>query len=204
MPKHEETRASLPGKRSAPAGVPGAWQALAIVALSALAAGYWAQSGVNGPANLPGAAAAAYVSGLAEVAAADMTPALDTLAWSRDELAQFRERDACGRRLAWVTIGRSPGQPNGRIRLQSGAYVSPAFELTDAPVRVALPYPAPYPAGHGMISVFGTTADAIVALTPPWHVAVQNGLHTREVTWSPADDCPGRGRPSAARPGAGP
>jgi hypothetical protein len=187
MPKDEQTRASLPGARSTSAGLPGTWQAVAVAALSALVFGYWARSGVNAP----GAAAAANVSRVAEVAPQDVTAALDTMSGSHEQLAQFREREACSRRLAWVTIMRSPGQPPGRIRLQSGAYLSPAFDLTDAPVRVALPYPAPYATGHGMISVLGTTTDAIVALTPPWRVPAQEGLHAREVTWTPSGDCPG-------------
>ncbi len=186
MPKEEETRASLPGVRDRPARLPGAWQAMMIAALSALVIGYWARS--NDTASR--AAAAPNVSQVTEVAPEDVTAALDTVSGSQEQLAQFQERKACGRRLAWVTIMRSPGQPPGRIRLQSGGYLSPVFDLTDAPVRVALPYPAPYATGHGTISVLGTTTGAIVALTPAWHVPAKDGLHAREVTWTPMGNCP--------------
>jgi hypothetical protein len=184
MPKQEEMRSSLAGTQSQPARVPGAWQAAAIAALSALLFGYWAASADKA------VGASAAVSRIADVAPQDVSAALETIAWSPEQLARFREREACGRRLAWVTIAHGPGQPPGRIRLQSGTYTSPAFEITDAPVRVALPYPAPYETGHGAISVIGTTTDAIVALTPPWHVPVQDGLHAQDVTWTPVAGCP--------------
>ena len=169
-----------------PAALPGAWQALAVTALTALVVGYWARPGANASE-----AAASNVSRVSEVAPGDVAAALDTVAGSPEQLAQYRERDACSCQLAWVTIMRSPNQPSGRIRLQSGAYVSPAFELTDAPVRVALPYPAPYAAGRGTILVLGTTSDAVVALTPAWHVPAQGGLHARAVSWTPMAVCPG-------------
>ena len=187
MPRDEQRRASAPGERGMSAGLPGTWQAVAIAALSALVFGYWARPG----AGVAGASAAASVSRLAEVTPQNAAAALDTVAGTPEQLAQYRDRDFCSRRLAWVTIVRSPGQAPGRIRLQSGSYLSPAFELTETPVRVALPYPAPYAAGRGTIMVLGTTADAIVALTPPWHVPAQGGMHAQQVTWTPMGDCPG-------------
>ena len=84
---------------------------------------------------------------------------------------------------------RSPGQPDGRIRLQSGSYFSPAFELTDRPVRVAVPYPAPYAAGRGTMAVLGATTSAIVALRPAWAVVAGRPAQTRNVTWQPSGRC---------------
>ena len=187
MPSEVQTRAMPPGKQSKPASMPGRWQAAVIAALSALLVGYWARQSHSalrpeGTGN---------VSRVADVAPQDVPAALDTMAGTPRQLAQFRERDACGRPLAWVTIVRAPGQAPGRIRLQSGSYISPVFELMETPVRVALPYPAPYATGHGVISVVGATTAAVVALTPPWHVPAQAGVETREVTWTPAGACPG-------------
>ncbi len=187
MPESRDTRASFLGQRSTPTRFPGMWQATTAAALSALAFGFWGRPGA-GPSD---AAATAMVSRVAEVAPQDLVEALSTMAWSPEQLAQFRGREACSRRLAWVTVAGSPGQPPGRLRLGSGAYLSPAFDLTDAPVRVALPYPAPYPTGHGTVLVLGTTTDAIVALLPPWHVPAQGGPHARAVIWVPAGGCPG-------------
>ena len=186
MPKHEQRRASLPAQRSA--HLPGLWQAALITALSAALFGYWARP-ASGTAD---ARAATNVSALSEVAPQEETAALETVAGSREQLARFEQREACSRRLAWVTVMRAPGQPPGRIRLQSGGYYSPAFDLGEAPVRVALPYPTPYASGHGAIAVLGTTTAAVVALTPAWTVAGQAGLQLREVTWVPAGNCPGK------------
>ena len=187
MPTEDQARASLPGERSQPVRLPGAWQAAVIAALSALSVGFWA--GRADPA--PGPEGRATVSRVADVTPQDLPAALDTVSGTPQQLAQFRERDACSRRLAWVTVVRAPGQPPGRIRLQSGSYFSPVFDLLDTPVRVAIPYPAPYPTGHGVISVVGATSAAVVALNPPWHVPAQAGVETREVTWTPGDGCPG-------------
>jgi hypothetical protein len=183
MSQEQQDRASLPGP-GGHRGLPGAWPAALIAALAGLLFGAWARTGVQS-----GARAAPAPSLIAEVAPEDIGGALDTVAGSPDQLARYRERDGCERRLAWVTVARSPGQAAGRIRLQSGGYLSPAFDLGETPVRVALPFPAPYPAGRGTISALGTTADAVVALAPPWHVAAQSGAHAIEVTWRPVAGC---------------
>jgi hypothetical protein len=115
---------------------------------------------------------------------------LETIDAPRDQLDRFRQPASCGNHLAWIVIAREPGQPTGRIRLQSGTYISPAFDLTDTPVRVALPYPAPYATGHGTISVLGSTTDASVALVPAWHVAARAQWAARTVSWTPAETCP--------------
>ncbi len=156
-----------------------------IAALSALLAGYWGRPGDSAPHP----EGKSDVSRVAEVAPGDLPAALGTVSGTPQQLAQMAEPDSCTRRLAWVAVVRAPGQPPGRIRLQSGDYVSPAFDLTDTPVRVAIPYPAPYPIGHGTISVIGATTDAIVALAPPWPVVAQTGVQTREATWVPAANC---------------
>ena len=188
MRQQQERRAAAPGAHSAQKGLPGTWQALVIAAISAAMFGYWRQVGEDAP----GAAAAADVSRLAEVAPQEVPAAIDTVAGTPEQLAKYQNEEACSARLAWVTVMRGPGQPAGRVRLQSGGYISPAFDLYDGPVRVALPYPAPYEWGRGTISVLGTTTDAIIALTPPWHVPAQGGgVHAREVTWSPVGACPG-------------
>jgi len=186
MPSENHARAARPGQQNKPASLPGLWQAATIAALSALIAGAWATRGAETPQAEPGAT----ISRIAAVANDDLTGALETVSGTPEQLAKFREREACGRHLAWVTIMRAPGQAPGRIRLQSGRYISPAFDLLDTPVRVAIPYPAPYQAGRGTISVLGASTGAIVALTPPWSVPAQARVEAREVTWTPASDCP--------------
>ena len=190
MSGDEQAHAFQPQTARAPAGLPGAWGAALIALISALITGTLARPTV-------GAADSAAPPGnsrLAEVAPDEIGAALETLAVSPEQAALFRAREDCRRKLAWVTIGRLPNGPAGRIRLQSGRYISPSFELTDVPVRVAVPYPAPYPTGHGTIAVVGTSSDANVALTPPWKVAAQQGFQSREVTWAPVGVCPSANR----------
>ncbi len=185
MSADERAYASESQRARAPAGVPGASAAALIAIISALITGILAQP----KAEATDGAVPQGISQLAEVPADEIGAALETVALSPEQDAQFRARAACRLKLAWVTIARLPNQPAGRIRLQSGRYVSPAFDLTDVPVRVALPYPAPYPTGRGTIAVVGTSSDANVALTPPWRVAAQQGLQSREVTWTPSGAC---------------
>jgi hypothetical protein len=190
MSGDEQAHAFQPQTVRAPAGLPGARAAALIAIISALIAGYLARPNVDA-AN---SAAPPGNGRLAEVAPDEIGSALETVAVSPEQAARFRAQEDCRRKLAWVNISRLPNQPAGRIRLQSGKYISPAFDLTDVPVRVALPYPAPYPTGHGTIAVVGTSSDANVALTPPWQVAAQKGFQSREVTWSPVGACPAAGR----------
>ncbi len=189
MTREHAAPATRPGTRARPASLPGAWPAAAVVALSAVVFGVWARSGGEAPATT----FASRTSIVAEVVPGDLDAALDTVSGTPEQLARLR-KDACGHPLAWVTIRRVPGQPPGRLRLQSGAYVSPGFALGDTPVRVALPFPAPYAAGHGTIAVLGTTAGAVVSLLPAWHVAAGAGMQAREVTWRPREGCPDGGR----------
>ena len=189
MSGDNRAHASRQQSAGAPARLPGAWTAALIAAVSALIAGAVAR-----PGETADPAASAGASRMAEVTPDQIDAALETVAGSGEQIATFREREACRRKLAWVTVSRLPGRPAGRIRLQSGKYISPAFELTDVPVRVALPYPAPYPSGRGTISVVGTTSDAAVALTPSWQVLARQGFQSHEVTWTPVR-CAAANRP---------
>ena len=186
MPYDVQTGAMPAGGQSKPANVPGGWLASLIAAFSALLVVYW----VRQTHIAPRFDDKANISSVTDVSPGDLQAALDTVAGTPRQLAQLRERDACGRRLAWVTIMRAPGQAPGRIRLRSGSYYSPPFDLLETPVRVALPYPAPYETGRGVISVVGATTAAVVALIPPWHVPAQAGVEARNVTWTPVGVCP--------------
>ena len=186
----EEQQASLPlrgGSRST-GPLPGVWPGLAIAVAAALLFAFWFQA----DAGRSDSAAAAAVSGqITEVAASELLAALDTVEGSREQLARIRDGDGCARKLASVVITLLPGQLPGRIRLQSGTYISPAFNVTPAPTRVALPFPAPYAAGTGTIAVLGITTGSIVALTPPWQLGPQPGAQFRKVTWTPVPPCAG-------------
>lgn len=187
MPPNSQDRAARTRDRGLDARYPGLWQAGLIAALAALTLGVARMP--RDTADGPGV-----VSRVAEVAPAELPQAIATVGGSRQALAAPATGRSCGQRLAWVTIMNGSGGAGGRIRLRSGAYVSPAFALGPRPVRVALPYPAPYETGHGTIAVLGATAAAVVALQPGWLVAAGDHPQLRAVTWSPAAACrPGGG-----------
>ncbi len=126
MPTDVKTRARQAGARNATTAVPGLGMAAFAAGLSALGFGYWAQASRG---------AAADVARMAEVAPQDMQEALATVEGTPARMALFKDPMACSARLAWVVVKRDRGQPAGRIRLQSGSYFSPSFELTEVPVR---------------------------------------------------------------------
>jgi hypothetical protein len=95
----------------------------------------------------------------------------------------------CTAPLAYVRIAKMPGTAGGPIRIKSGNYLSPPFEMTDAPQQVAIPFPAPYPQGHGTISVEGNATGAVISLSPAWHIDALNGATTRNVIWKPGYPC---------------
>ncbi len=130
------------------------------------------------------------ISELAPVADQDLAGALTTMAGSNAFLAQFKQRaTGCPQPLAWVSVARLTGQPPGTVRLQSGNYLSPVFDLSDAPVRVAIPYPAPYETGYGKLTAMDAGGSAVVSLLPAWRVSTQDGGATHGVTWHPAKRC---------------
>jgi hypothetical protein len=145
---------------------------------------------VSGRAN-PLQAAAPNVSELTEVEEADVTGALTTMSPSNAMLAEFQKKQdgSCRRPLAWVTLVSAPGESPSRIRLISGSYYSPLFEVSATPIRVALPFPAPYETGQGVLTAIDAGGSATISLLPAWRVSVQDGKTTRPVTWHPVKSC---------------
>jgi hypothetical protein len=116
---------------------------------------------------------------------ASATPTIDPAASSQLTAAARN----CTAPLAYVSIAGKPGGAGGAIRIRSGSYLSPAFEVADVPQRVAIPFPAPYPLGHGTISVEGSAADVMIALFPTWRIEALGGAATRNVFWKPGNPC---------------
>ena len=166
--------------------VPGLWAGLGICLVSGAVFATWFEFRNDWPE----VTASVEASQITEVPDAELPAAMETLNAPKEQLARFGERDACTRKLAFVVIALSPGQQPGRIRIQSGNYLSPIFTIAPAPTRVAIPFPAAYASGRGTVSVLGTTG-ASVALTPPWATGPQRGAQTHAVTWIPAPPCAG-------------
>ncbi|MGA2289007.1 hypothetical protein [Bradyrhizobium sp.] len=166
---------------------PGIGLTMAIAVISGVVCWFWLASGRANPVR----STAPNVSDLTEVEEREIAGALTTMSLSNAGLAQFREgKDGgCRRPLAWVSLVSAPGEPPSHVRLISGTYYSPIFEVSATPVRVALPFPAPYETGHGALTAIDVGASAIISLLPAWRVSAQDGKTTREVSWRPVKSC---------------
>jgi hypothetical protein len=170
--------------RETSAGLPGLLPAAVVAVLSGIGCWLWLTPAAPPPAAAPNA------GDLAEVSEQDITGALGTMAGSDAVLAQFKQREAgCRVPLAWVTVAHAPGQPDPTVRIHSGGYMSPPFEVTATPRRIAIPYPGPYLAGHGILGVLSTGGAASIAIIPPWNLPPQPGEATHAVTWHPTTRC---------------
>lgn len=157
--------------------------------LAGVACWFWMSTILARQAVSSGAGPTASV--LAQVAPRDIPGALTTMGGEDAFLARFRTRKgACPQPLAWVTLAGTPGQPSATVRLRSGTYFSPDFRLSSRPVRIAIPYPAPYATGRGVLRLFDAGGGATVALQPAWKVPRMNGAVSRPVVWAPTDRCP--------------
>jgi hypothetical protein len=132
---------------------------------------------------------------MTEVEEQEITGALTTMGLPNTALAQYREgKDGgCRQPVAWVSLVSTPGEPPSHIRLISGTYYSPVFEVAATPVRVALPFPAPYETGRGALTAIDVGGSATISLLPAWRISAQDGRATRVVTWDPVKSCPRNG-----------
>jgi hypothetical protein len=96
---------------------------------------------------------------------------------------------SCKTPMTTVTLVKASGSPSGTVRIRSGSYLSPAFHVTEAPQRVAIPYPAPYPTGRGVLSVVGRSDALSIYLTPGWSVQGLDGAASIHVWWRTENPC---------------
>jgi hypothetical protein len=108
-----------------------------------------------------------------------------------DQAARLMEEARrCREPLARVTIWHSPGTPGGMVSIISGAYHSPRFPLSATPSLIAIPYPAPYASGKGVLSVVGEATDFAIALRPVVMNTQIKGTLLIHVWWTPVGGCP--------------
>ncbi len=119
---------------------------------------------------------------------ADINAALPTLDPGTSKAAVDDAKN-CKVPLAWVTLTQRPGGHGGMVRIRSGQYVSPPIKLTTTPQRVAVPYPAPYPAGRGVLTLVGE-ADQVGFYLTPGGVHDVNGTYSVNVRWQVRNPCP--------------
>ncbi len=91
--------------------------------------------------------------------------------------------------LAYVTLTAASGDPVGRVRIRSGGYLSPNITITNAPRRVAIPFPAPYQSGRGVVSIEGAARDLNVWFSPGRMFPMLNGAEVINVVWTPKNPC---------------
>jgi hypothetical protein len=119
---------------------------------------------------------------------ADINAALPTLDPGTSKTAVDDAKN-CKAPLAWVTLTQRAGGNGGMVRVRSGLYLSPPIKLSPTPQRVAVPYPAPYPAGRGVLTLVGQ-ADQVGFYLRPGGVQDVNGTYSVNVRWQVRSPCP--------------
>jgi hypothetical protein len=119
---------------------------------------------------------------------ADINAAIPTLDPGTSKAAVDDAKN-CKVPLAWVTLTQRPGGNGGMVRVRSGNYLSPPIKLTPVPQRVAVPYPAPYPTGRGVLTLLGE-ADQVGLYLTPGGVHDVNGAYSVNVRWQVRNPCP--------------
>jgi len=117
----------------------------------------------------------------------DINAALPTLDPGTSRAA-VDDAKSCKAPLAWVTLTQRNGH-GGMVRVRSGQYLSPPIKLTTAPQRIAIPYPAPYPVGRGVLTLVGE-ADQVGFYLRPGSVQDVNGTYSVNVRWQVRNPCP--------------
>jgi len=150
-----------------------------------IAGGAVAQSLIGGKPSGPAGDAEPILTALLP---SEIPAALPTLDPATSKTA-VDEAKACKAPLGWVTLVKRPGGRGGMVRIRSGSYLSPPFQVTEVPQRVAVPYPAPYPTGRGVLSLVGDADEIWFYLTPGWFVPTLKGTASINVHWTVGNPC---------------
>jgi hypothetical protein len=178
---HDRSRQPPPGKK------PGSSRGTLIGI-----AGGFVIAGIIGAVVLPGivgekpAAAVGEESTLEVLVPGDINAALPTLDPGTSKAAVDDARN-CKVPLGWVTLTQRNGH-GGMVRVRSGQYLSPPIKLTPMPQRVAVPYPAPYPTGRGVLTLVGE-ADQVGLYLTPGGIHDVNGTYSVNVRWQVRNPC---------------
>ena len=119
---------------------------------------------------------------------ADLGAAANTLTVA-NQAALMADAKSCRAPLAVMTLTKTAGTTGGMIRIRSGSYLSPAFSVTDSPQRIAIPFPAPYAAGHGILSVEGAATGVELTLYPTWSAPNLDGAGIINLVWDTNKPC---------------
>jgi hypothetical protein len=172
--------------RVAPTGLKGTARTFAAASVGILLTGAIAGGVlISGGRSPPAATDASQISSVDPV---DLAAAGSTLT-AENQAALIAEAKACRAPLAVLTLSRAAGADGGVIRIRSGSYLSPAFRVGDAPQRIAIPFPAPYAAGRGTLSVEGEATGVQLTLFPTWSAATLTGKGAINLVWHTDKPC---------------
>jgi hypothetical protein len=120
----------------------------------------------------------------------DIDKAADTLApEEKDKIVS--EAKACQAPLANMRISKTTADAGGVVRIRAGNYLSPAFNVADGPINVAVPFPGPYEAGKGEVVIEGAAKDVFVEFTPGLKIDTTAGVRRVPVFWDTSKPCGG-------------
>lgn len=84
----------------------------------------------------------------------------------------------------------STAQSRGQVRITSGAYTTPWYQLAGGPFTFGIPFPAPYLLGQGELIVEGDADHGILALTPGMELNLGSTSTIRiPVVWAVKPNC---------------
>ena len=126
-------------------------------------------------------------SELATVASSQIGAAATTMNTAGAQAA-IDDAKGCRIPLAQITLTAATGT-TPTVRVHSGSYVSPPYVLTDQPQRIAIPFPAAYSSGRGVISIEGQGQNVAVAIIPTWNINSLAGTAALNVVWTPQNAC---------------
>ena len=138
-------------------------------------------------AMLAGGPAASSTAELSVVPAAEIAAAAATLTpgWGHEIFAGAKN---CVAPMAFITLA-AIGDQTATVRIRSGGYLSPRFQIDGSPKRIAIPLPAPYPEGRGVLAVEGDAGSLTVSLAPSWRIETLKGALSHPVVWKPGKPC---------------
>jgi hypothetical protein len=122
------------------------------------------------------------------VAQGDLSAAATTLLPSAAG-ALIEDAQRCRVPLISMMIEKGSAPLGSTIRIRSGSYASPYFAITASAQRVAVPYPAPYGSGSGIMVVEGNAKGAIVGFNPTQTMLDLPGSRSIPVVWRAVSPC---------------
>lgn len=170
-----------------PAAKPGLSPSLIAIVGGLVAAGAVAGVLLSGSGETAGTAAR---PALTLVKAAEIDKAAETLP-SDEKDKIVAEAKACRAPLGQMRLSKMAADAGGVVRIRAGNYLSPAFNIADGPINIAVPFPAPYETGKGEITVEGAAKDVFVELTPGLKIDTTGGVQRIPVIWNTSKPCGG-------------